>query len=176
MVPLQSICTTSSVSWISFASSEVASVVFGTIWLFAHDALSNILFFCFLFREFAACCFVCLGPIPWLIVAELFPQNVRALAAGVAGVVNWLCNYVIGQFFRVMLVSVTEILSEVKAKFVYGSLNPACRVLLNAPLTGILYQVLWRLPANIHLLRLFCVKVWLCWRISQKHTCSVSCA
>ena len=39
------------------------------------------------------------GPIPWLIVSELFPQSSRAKGYIVAGVVNWLTNYLVGQFF-----------------------------------------------------------------------------
>ena len=43
------------------------------------------------------------GPIPWMIVNELFPQSSRAIAYSFAGVVNWTCNYLIGQFFLVIL-------------------------------------------------------------------------
>jgi len=43
-----------------------------------------------------------LGPIPFLILSEIFPTNVVATAASLAMPVNWLCNYLVGQFFPLM--------------------------------------------------------------------------
>lgn len=37
-----------------------------------------------------------LGPIPWLITAEIFPARSRATAVSVATAVNWACNLVVG--------------------------------------------------------------------------------
>jgi len=37
-----------------------------------------------------------LGPIPWLILAELFPPYAVTSAASVAVVVNWSCNFLVG--------------------------------------------------------------------------------
>lgn len=42
------------------------------------------------------------GPIPWFITAELFSQAPRPAAVAVAGVVNWLSNFVIGLVFPSM--------------------------------------------------------------------------
>lgn len=39
------------------------------------------------------------GPIPWFITAELFSQAPRPAAVAIAGVVNWLSNFVIGLVF-----------------------------------------------------------------------------
>lgn len=43
-----------------------------------------------------------LGPIPFLILAEIFPTNAVGTAASLAIPVNWLCNYLVGQFFPIM--------------------------------------------------------------------------
>ena len=40
-----------------------------------------------------------MGPIPWLLPAELFPTQLRASAIATTTVVNWLANYVVGQLF-----------------------------------------------------------------------------
>lgn len=39
------------------------------------------------------------GAIPWFITAELFPQSSRAAAVSIAGVANWLSNFVVGLVF-----------------------------------------------------------------------------
>ena len=40
-----------------------------------------------------------LGPVVWLLPAELFPTQLRASAIATTTVVNWLANYVVGQLF-----------------------------------------------------------------------------
>eukprot|EP01031_Cornospumella_fuschlensis_P024742 gene24742-29898_t len=40
-----------------------------------------------------------LGPIPWLIVAEMFDAKYVATAMGLACLVNWLCNFLVGLSF-----------------------------------------------------------------------------
>ena len=40
-----------------------------------------------------------LGAIPWFITAELFPQSSRAAAVSIAGVANWMSNFVVGLVF-----------------------------------------------------------------------------
>ena len=39
------------------------------------------------------------GPIPWLMMGELFPQKVRGILSGVATAVNWLFAFIITMFF-----------------------------------------------------------------------------
>uniref|UniRef100_A0A671Q9B8 Solute carrier family 2 member 2 n=1 Tax=Sinocyclocheilus anshuiensis TaxID=1608454 RepID=A0A671Q9B8_9TELE len=39
------------------------------------------------------------GPIPWLIVAEIFSQGPRPAAIALAGCCNWTCNFIIGMVF-----------------------------------------------------------------------------
>jgi sugar porter (SP) family MFS transporter len=40
-----------------------------------------------------------LGPIFWLLIAEIFPPEARAAGAGVATAVNWGASFVVGLFF-----------------------------------------------------------------------------
>ena len=40
-----------------------------------------------------------LGPIPWLIMSEIFPTKVRGVASGVATQVNWLCAFIVIKFY-----------------------------------------------------------------------------
>lgn len=40
-----------------------------------------------------------LGPIPWLIVAEMFPAPPRPTAISIATMVNWICSFIIGLGF-----------------------------------------------------------------------------
>ena len=40
-----------------------------------------------------------LGPVTWLLPAELFPMKKRAAATGLATGVNWLANFAVGQAF-----------------------------------------------------------------------------
>ena len=40
-----------------------------------------------------------MGPIPWLIMSEIFPTKVRGVASGVATQVNWLCAFIVVKFY-----------------------------------------------------------------------------
>jgi SP family facilitated glucose transporter-like MFS transporter 3 len=43
-----------------------------------------------------------LGPIPWLIVAEMFDAKYVATAMSLACIVNWACNFLVGLLFPIM--------------------------------------------------------------------------
>ncbi|RLN87209.1 hypothetical protein BBJ28_00006564 [Nothophytophthora sp. Chile5] len=43
-----------------------------------------------------------LGPIPWLIVAEMFPAKPRPTAMSIATMVNWSCSFLVGLLFPTM--------------------------------------------------------------------------
>ena len=50
------------------------------------------------------CCFIvgfsfALGPIPWLIMSEIFPTKVRGVASGIVTQVNWLCAFIVIKFY-----------------------------------------------------------------------------
>ena len=40
-----------------------------------------------------------MGPIPWLLPAELFPVDKCAMGSSLAAQCNWLANFVVGQVF-----------------------------------------------------------------------------
>ena len=40
-----------------------------------------------------------MGPLPWVINAEIYPVNIRGLASGVAGTANWVSNAIVSQLF-----------------------------------------------------------------------------
>ena len=40
-----------------------------------------------------------MGPVPWLLPAELFPADKVAVGSAFAAMCNWLANFVVGQVF-----------------------------------------------------------------------------
>src|SRR5690606_24671910 len=40
-----------------------------------------------------------LGPVFWILAAELFPPGTRARGAALCALVNWAANFVVGQLF-----------------------------------------------------------------------------
>lgn len=75
------------------ASGMLASCVLVTLALYKIVpnvvALLGVMLFVFFFE-------IGLGPIPWLIVAEMFDQKYVATAMSVSCQVNWGCNFIIG--------------------------------------------------------------------------------
>lgn len=49
-----------------------------------------------------------LGPIPWLIVAEMFPAKPRPTAMSIATMINWTCSFIVGLVFPTMQSSLGE--------------------------------------------------------------------
>ena len=49
-----------------------------------------------------------LGPVVWLLPAELFPMSKRAAATGAVTSANWLANFLVGQFFPLIIASNTS--------------------------------------------------------------------
>ena len=43
------------------------------------------------------------GPILWLLLAEIFPLPVRGLGMSISTVANWVGNFLVSQFFLVMV-------------------------------------------------------------------------
>lgn len=44
-----------------------------------------------------------MGPIPWLIISEIFPLKIRGKAMGIAVFANWFCNYLVSLTFLSLL-------------------------------------------------------------------------
>ncbi|WP_026695553.1 sugar porter family MFS transporter [Peribacillus kribbensis] len=59
-----------------------------------------VLFFILLFVAAFA---VSMGPIVWLIIAEIFPNRVRGVASSIASVSLWLADFLVSQAFPVLL-------------------------------------------------------------------------
>ncbi|MDG3073820.1 sugar porter family MFS transporter [Bacillus halotolerans] len=47
----------------------------------------------------------CVGPVTWLVIAEVFPQKVRGLGSGISVFFLWILNFIIGFAFPIMLSS-----------------------------------------------------------------------
>lgn len=60
---------------------------------------------------------ISLGPIFWLIIAEIYPLNVRGRAMSLATVANWGCNMVVAYTF----LTLTEKLGKAGAFWFYGA-------------------------------------------------------
>lgn len=52
---------------------------------------------------FTAAFCVSMGPIPWVMVPEIFPNPLRARAVGLATMFLWEANWAIGQFTPMLL-------------------------------------------------------------------------
>lgn len=48
------------------------------------------------------------GPIPWMISAEIFPQEVKSVASSAAGTFNWFLAFLITMFFEAMVSGMGE--------------------------------------------------------------------
>lgn len=45
------------------------------------------------------------GPIPWLLMSEIFPLHVKGLATGVCVLTNWLMAFLVTKEFSSLMVS-----------------------------------------------------------------------
>nr|WP_058305951.1 sugar porter family MFS transporter [Gracilibacillus massiliensis] len=52
---------------------------------------------------FTAAFCVSMGPIPWIMIPEIFPNHLRAKAVGIATIFLWGANWAIGQFTPVLI-------------------------------------------------------------------------
>lgn len=43
------------------------------------------------------------GPICWLMIGEIFPLNVRGIGNSIGSAANWIGNFIVSQFFLVLL-------------------------------------------------------------------------
>ncbi len=56
-----------------------------------------------LIAGFTASFCVSMGPIPWIMIPEIFPNHLRAKAVGIATIFLWGANWAIGQFTPVLI-------------------------------------------------------------------------
>ncbi|HVC08319.1 MAG TPA: sugar porter family MFS transporter [Elusimicrobiota bacterium] len=64
---------------------------------------------------------VSLGPIFWLLIAEIYPLRIRGLAGGTAAGVNWACNFLVSLTF----LSLIQAIGPGNAFWLYGALAVA---------------------------------------------------
>ena len=67
------------IAWLSITSLVVYSLAFALAW----------------------------GPIPWLIMSEIFPTRARGLASGITTLSNWLIAFLVTKTFVIMMASIT---------------------------------------------------------------------
>ena len=48
-----------------------------------------------------------LGPIPWLLMAEILPSRARGVASSLATVLNWTCSFAVTESFASVLAALT---------------------------------------------------------------------
>jgi sugar porter (SP) family MFS transporter len=82
----------------SLAAMLVSLVLLGLTFVLPHGAATSWLSLICLVAYIAAFA-VGLGPIFWLLIAEIFPAHARAAGASAATAVNWLWNFVVGLTF-----------------------------------------------------------------------------
>ena len=81
-------------------------------------ALACILVFLFFMQ-------MCISPVYWLLMSELFPMKVRGVLTGSAVAFQWICNAVVALAFPPLLSLVGN-----KAFFIFAAINVASRCLL----------------------------------------------
>lgn len=85
-------------------SSVMAVCLFTVGIAFRHGTTGTwVLFFILLYVAAFA---ISLGPVVWLVIAEIFPNRARGVASSVASLALWAADYVVAQLFPVMLGSI----------------------------------------------------------------------
>ena len=46
-----------------------------------------------------------MGPVVWVLLSEIFPNNARSIGMSIAVSVQWIANYLVSQFFPVVVES-----------------------------------------------------------------------
>ena len=59
-----------------------------------------------------------MGPVPWLLIAEIFPDRNRAVAASVGATIGWLASFLVTQTFTYL----TQGLETFGAFWLYGGI------------------------------------------------------
>lgn len=72
---------------------------------------------------FIACFAFSFGPVTWVVISEIFPTKVRSEAVAISTISLWLANWVVGQFFPVVLrgagPSITFIIFSIFSAFAF---------------------------------------------------------
>jgi Sugar (and other) transporter len=60
-----------------------------------------------------------IGPLPWVVNAEIYALEIRGIASGIAGTTNWLTNALVSQSFLLL----TNVLSPAGAFLLYAAIT-----------------------------------------------------
>ncbi|WP_208589536.1 sugar porter family MFS transporter [Gracilibacillus suaedae] len=71
--------------------------------VFYFEPASSGVILIILIAGFTASFCVSMGPIPWIMIPEIFPNHLRAKAVGIATIFLWGANWAIGQFTPVLI-------------------------------------------------------------------------
>ncbi|NDK01232.1 Sugar transporter araE [Bacillus subtilis subsp. subtilis] len=85
---------------IGSAFMAIFMILIGTSFYF--ELTSGIMMIVLILGFVAAFC-VSVGPITWIMISEIFPNHLRARAAGIATIFLWGANWAIGQFVPMMI-------------------------------------------------------------------------
>ncbi|KAB8137725.1 sugar porter family MFS transporter [Gracilibacillus oryzae] len=79
----------------------VFMLLIGSVFYFSPEN-SGVLLIMFIAGFTASFC-ISMGPIPWIMIPEIFPNHLRAKAVGIATIFLWGANWAIGQFTPVLI-------------------------------------------------------------------------
>lgn len=82
---------------IGLSGMFVSLSLLGASFLFLQNYLGLIALICII--TYIAFFAISLGPIPWLLLSEIFPLGIRGRAMGIAFFVNWIVNYLVSLTF-----------------------------------------------------------------------------
>ncbi|MBR4399556.1 MAG: sugar porter family MFS transporter [Aeriscardovia sp.] len=95
-------------SLLIFGSVEMAVsfiiLIILTLTLGVHSmgsAIATMIFIAFFIIGFA----VSWGPICWIMISEIFPLKVRGLGTSIGSAANWIGDFIVSQFFTILLVA-----------------------------------------------------------------------
>ncbi len=74
--------------------------LFGVGWMFhiGHEGLGVLLFILVFVAAFA----MAMGPLPWIIISEIFPARIRGRAASLGVMMIWIACYIVAQTFPIL--------------------------------------------------------------------------
>ncbi len=84
--------------------AAISLIVIGLLFFFGHTEGPLLLI---LILIFIACFAFSLGPIPWILISEIFPTQIRGKAMSIGTFSIWGTNAIVGLFFPVLLNSKT---------------------------------------------------------------------
>jgi sugar porter (SP) family MFS transporter len=92
---------------VSLAGMVVTLILLGLTFVLPVEGIDSYLALVCILLYIAAFA-IGLGPVFWLLVAEIFPSGARAEGASVSGTANWAANFVVGLLFLPLISAIGE--------------------------------------------------------------------